>query len=285
MKYFILLIFCFISLIAKNQNKPLTGFTKERSDAEVKAEQQFDSYLEAQNLNDWMKRLTAKPHHLGSNSGKEYAEFIRDRFKSWGYDAQIETYKVLFPTPKVRLLEMTGPTKYTATLEEPALKEDATSGKTPEQLPVYNAWSADGDVTGELVFVNYGVPADLDQLERLGIDVKGKIVIAKYGGSWRGIKPKVAQEHGAIGWIIYSDPEEDGYFQGDVYPKGAFKNASGAQRGSVMDMPIYTGDPTTPGYASTENAKRIDRLQAESLLKIPVIPISYGDAQPLLASL
>lgn len=285
MKYIILLIFCCISFVAKNQNKPLTGFTKEKSDAEVKAEQQFDSYLKAQNLNDWMKKLTAKPHHLGSNSGKEYAEFIRDQFKSWGYDAQIETYKVLFPTPKVRVLELTGPVKYTATLEEPALKEDATSGKTPEQLPVYNAWSADGDVTGDLVFVNYGIPADYEYLERLGIDVKGKIVIAKYGGSWRGIKPKVAQEHGAIGCIIYSDPRGDGYFQGDVYPKGPFRNQNGAQRGSVLDMPIYPGDPLTPNIGATADAQRLDRNAAPTILKIPVIPISYKDAEPLLRAL
>jgi N-acetylated-alpha-linked acidic dipeptidase len=284
MKY-TLLILCFVSTVAFTQTKPLSGFTKERSEAEIKAEQQFDSYLKAQNLNDWMKKLTAKPHHLGSNAGKEYAEFIRDQFKSWGYDAQIETYKVLFPTPKVRLLEMTGPTKYTAALEEPALKEDATSGKTPEQLPVYNAWSADGDVTGELVFVNYGIPSDYEYMEQLGIDVKGKIVIAKYGGSWRGIKPKVAQEHGAIGCIIYSDPRQDGYFQGDVYPKGPFRNQNGAQRGSVLDMPIYPGDPLTPNIGATADAKRLEKDAAPTILKIPVIPISYKNAEPLLRAL
>lgn len=267
------------------QQKSITGFTKEHADAEIKAEQQFDTYLKAQNLDDWMKKLTAKPHHLGSNSGKEYAEWMRDQFKSWGYDAQIETYKVLFPTPKVRLLEMVGPSKYVASLEEPALKEDRTSGKTSEQLPVYNAWSADGDVTGELVFVNYGVPADYDYLKQIGVDVKGKIVIAKYGGSWRGIKPKVAQEHGAIGCIIYSDPRQDGYFQGDVYPKGPYRNANGAQRGSVMDMPIYPGDPLTPNIGATADAQRLEKSAAGNLLKIPVIPISYKDAEPLLRQL
>ena len=285
MKIFTSILALVISLSAFGQTKTITGFTKEHAEVQIKAEQQFDTYLKAQNLNDWMKKLTAKPHHLGSNSGKEYAEFMRDQFKSWGYDAQIETYKVLFPTPKVRLLEMTGPAKYTASLEEPALKEDATSGKTAEQLPVYNAWSADGDVTGELVFVNYGVPADYEYLERLGIDVKGKIVIAKYGGSWRGIKPKVAQEHGAIGCIIYSDPRQDGFFQGDVYPKGPFRNANGAQRGSVMDMPIYPGDPLTPNIGATADAQRLERSAAGNLLKIPVIPISYKDAEPLLRQL
>jgi len=270
-----LLILCFVQTIAFSQV----------TDEQKKAEQQFDSYLKAQNLNDWMKKLTAKPHHLGSKTGKEYAEWMRDQFKSWGYDAQIETYQVLFPTPKVRVLEMNGPTKYVASLEEPALKEDATSGKTPEQLPVYNAWSADGDVTGELVFVNYGIPADYEYLERIGVDVKGKIVIAKYGGSWRGIKPKVAQEHGAVGCIIYSDPRQDGYFRGDVYPKGPFRNPNGAQRGSVLDMPVYPGDPLTPNIGATADAKRLSQSEAGNLLKIPVIPISYKDAEPLLRQL
>lgn len=284
MKY-ILAAMCALPLAALAQTKNITGFTKENATTEIQAEEKFDSYLKASNLDEWMKRLTAKPHHLGSATGKQYAEWMRDQFKSWGYDAQLETYKVLFPTPKVRVLELTGPTKYTATLEEPALKEDGTSGKTPEQLPVYNAWSADGDVTGDLVFVNYGVPADYEQLERLGIDVKGKIVIAKYGGSWRGIKPKVAQEHGALGCIIYSDPMQDGYFQGDVYPKGPFRNQNGAQRGSVMDMPIYPGDPLTPNIGATADAQRLDRLAATNLIKIPVIAISYKDAEPLLRSL
>src|SRR5438045_2587099 len=179
---------------------------------------------------------------------------------------------------------MISPTSYKALLKEPALKEDATSNQA-DQLPTYNAWSADGDVTGELVFVNYGLPSDYEQLEKLGIDVRGKIVIAKYGRSWRGIKPKVAQEHGAIGCIIYSDPRDDGYGAGDIYPKGAFKSEYGVQRGSVMDMVIYPGDPLTPGVGASEDAKRLDRLQAPNLLKIPVLPISYHDATPLLQAL
>jgi N-acetylated-alpha-linked acidic dipeptidase len=267
------------------QQKTLSGYTKTSADQQLEVEKKFDSYLQPANLDAWMKRLAGRPHHLGSAYGKQNAEFMRDLFKSWGYDAQIETYKVLFPTPKVRQLELVGPTKFTARLAEPALKEDATSGQTKEHLPTYNAWSADGDVTAELVFVNYGVPDDYDQLERMGIDVKGKIVIAKYGGSWRGIKPKVAQEHGAIGCLIYSDPEGDGYYQGDVYPKGPFRPQHGVQRGSVSDMPIYPGDPLTPGIGATEDAKRLDRKDATNLLKIPVQPISYADAQPLLAAL
>jgi N-acetylated-alpha-linked acidic dipeptidase len=265
--------------------KSILGYSKESGEAQLKAEEKFDSYLSTKNIDDWIKRLSARPHHVGSPYGKANAEYMRDLFKSWGYDAELETYYVLFPTPKSRLLELMGSNPYKAKLEEPALKEDGTSNQKSEQLPVYNCWSPDGDVTGELVFVNYGVPDDYIQLERMGIDVKGKIVIAKYGGSWRGIKPKVAQEHGAIGCIIYSDPQGDGYFQGDVYPKGPFKNEFGAQRGSVLDMPIYPGDPLTPNYGSTQEAKRIDRKDAPNLLKIPVLPISYSDAKPLLQAL
>jgi len=213
------------------------------------------------------------------------ADFIAAKLKSYGFETEIETFYTLFPTPKERVLEMVSPTAYKAILQEPVLKEDATSGQTKEQLPTYNCWSADGDVTGDLVFVNFGLPEDYEVLERKGIDVKGKIVIAKYGRSWRGIKPKVAQEHGAIGCIIYADPMEDGYFQGDVYPKGAFKNEFGVQRGSVMDMPVYCGDPSTPGYASTKDAKRLTHQEAPNLLKIPVLPISYHDAEPLLRAL
>ena len=262
----------------------LTGFSQVNGERHIEAEKNFDGYLRAENLDSWMKKLSSKPHHLGSPFGKESAEFIRDRFIDWGYEAEIETFHVLFPTPRVRVLEMTSPKKFRAKLAEPSLREDATSGQKA-LLPVYNCWSADGDVTGELVFVNYGLPEDYDHLEGLGIDVKGKIVIAKYGRSWRGIKPKVAEERGAIGCIIYSDPQEDGYFQGDVYPKGAYKNESGAQRGAVIDLPVAPGDPLTPGYPSTENAKRINRTDAVNLLKIPVLPISYGDALPLLQAL
>ena len=283
MKHILLSALFFLVHLSYSQS--ILGFQPQSAQEQKLAEQKFDSYLTTKNIDDWIKHLSARPHHVGSPYGKANAEFMRDLFKSWGYDAEIETYYVLFPTPKIRLLELQGSNPYKAKLEEPALKEDGTSNQKSEQLPVYNCWSPDGDVTGELVFVNYGVPDDYLQLERMGIDVKGKIVIAKYGGSWRGIKPKVAQEHGAIGCIIYSDPQGDGYFQGDVYPKGAFKNQYGAQRGSVLDMPIYPGDPLTPNYGSTQEAKRIDRKDATNLLKIPVIPISYSDAQPLLQAL
>lgn len=268
---------------AAAQRKTLTG-PKEQAPAQLQLEAKFDQQLSSSHVGETIKELSAKPHHLGSAPGKAVADAVLQKFKSYGWDARIETYQVLFPTPKTRVLELTAPVKYTALLKEPALAEDATSGQEG-QLPTYNAWSGDGNVNGELVYVNYGLPEDYEQLERLGINVKGKIVIARYGRSWRGIKPKVAAEHGAIGCIIYSDPKEDGYYQGDVYPKGAFKNEYGVQRGSVMDMVIYPGDPLTPNIGATQNAKRLERSQAQTILKIPVLPISYHDAQPLLAAL
>src|SRR5881397_2647384 len=247
MMSFTLALFLALGAVAQSgpasQPRPLQGFLKEGADRERTLERQFDSFIHKDDLRNWMKRLSAKPHHLGSAYDKENADFIAGLFRSWGYDTEIERFDVLFSTPKTRLLEMTAPEKFTAKLEEPALKEDATSGQKSEQLPPYNAYSINGDVTGQLVYVNYGVPEDYEALERRGIDVKGKIVIARYGGSWRGIKPKVAAEHGAIGCIIYSDPRDDGYFQGDIYPKGAYRNDTGAQRGSVMDMPVHPGDP------------------------------------------
>ncbi|MEQ8811383.1 MAG: PA domain-containing protein, partial [Imperialibacter sp.] len=265
------------------QDKAVMGFKDPATELEL--EKKFDQQLKAENLDQWLKRMSSRPHHVGSPFDKDNADFMAAMFKSWGYDAEVVSYDVLFPTPKVRLLEMTGPTRFKAGLVEPALKEDATSGQTKEQLPVYNAYSADGDVTAELVYVNYGVPADYEELEKAGIDVKGKIVIAKYYGSWRGIKPKLAAEKGAIGCIIYSDPADDGYVQGDVYPEGPYRSEQGAQRGSVMDMPLYPGDPLTPGIGATKDAKRLDIKTAPTLTKIPVIPISYGDAKPLLDAL
>ncbi|GGB11091.1 transferrin receptor-like dimerization domain-containing protein [Puia dinghuensis] len=274
-----------VSFLSRSQTHSLAGFSDAEAGQQLQLEKTFDGYLSAANVDSGIRIMSARPHHVGSPGDKAVVNYIYNQFKSWGYDVQLETFYVPFPTPTERLLEMTGPVHFKATLAEPPLKEDRTSGQTSEQLPTYNCWSPDGDVTGELVYVNYGIPEDYDRLARMGISVKGKIVIAKYGHSWRGIKPKVAQEHGAIGCIIYSDPKDDGYYEGDVYPKGAFKSEYGVQRGSVMDMPIYPGDPLTPGVGATKDAKRLDRKDALTLLKIPVLPISYHDAEPLLRAL
>src|SRR5262249_27163160 len=220
---------------ASSADAPLRGFGADAAARQREREKRFDAGLDAANLRAWMKRLAARPHHVGSPYGKEDAEFIAAQFKSWSYDTAIEEFRVLFPTPRTRLLEMTAPTRFRAALAEATLPEDATSGQTAEQLPVYNAYSIDADVEGPLAYVTYVVPRDYEELERRGVDVKGKVVIARYGGSWRGIKPKVAAEHGAVGCLIYSDPRDDGYFEGDVYPKGPWRNEKSAQRGSVAD--------------------------------------------------
>ena len=280
-----LILFAATTFAQQSDEKPIFGFTPANAAKQQALEAQLDSKLNRDNLRNWMQRLSARPHHIGSPYDKDNAEFLASLFKSWGYDTAIEEFQVLFPTPKKRIVEMIAPEKYTLKLFEPPIAQDKTSGQTAEQLPTYNAYSIDGDVTGDLVYVNYGVPADYEQLERNGVDVKGQIVISRYGGSWRGIKPKVAAEHGAIGCIIYSDPRDDGYYQGDVYPKGPYRNENGAQRGSVMDMPVHPGDPLTPGVGATASANRIDRKDADVITKIPVLPISYGDALPLLRSL
>lgn len=275
------IIFCtiFLNLGINSIAQQFTGF--KNTDAQKKLEANFDNQLSAKRIGENIKLMSSVPHHIGSVGGKFVAEEIVKQFKAAGWDTKIVTYQLLFPTPITRVLEMKGATNFKALLKEPALKEDATSGQA-DQLPTYNCWSADGDVNAELVFVNYGLPEDYETLAKYGIDVKGKIVIAKYGRSWRGIKPKVAQEHGAIGCLIYSDPQDDGYGAGDVYPAGPFKNKYGVQRGSIMDMVIYPGDPSTPNYASVDGAPRVDHNDAENLLKIPVLPISYSDAAPLL---
>ncbi len=278
-------LFFSLSLSVSGAERLLGGFGPGATATQRALEQRFDGQLDPALLRDWMKRLTARPHHVGSPFGKEVADFLAAQFQSWGFETQIEEFQVLFPTPRTRLLELLAPNKSRAMLVEPRLKEDATSGQHKEQLPTYNAYSADGDVQGPLVYVNRGLPDDYDELERRGIDVRGKIVIARYGESWRGIKPKVAAEHGAIACIIYSDPRDDGFAQGDPYPRGAWRNEWGAQRGSVMDMPTYAGDPLTPGVGATREAKRLERSQAPTLMKIPVLPISWSDALPLLRAL
>jgi N-acetylated-alpha-linked acidic dipeptidase len=263
----------------------LAGFSTESARTEREVENKFRAIPDRANLRQYMQRLSAHPHHVGSPYDKDNAEWMLAKFKEWGWDAKIENYDVLFPSPKERVLELTAPSHFKAKLQEPPVSGDPTSSQQNEQLPSYNAYSIDGDVSAPLVYVNYGAQDDYKELERLGVSVKGAIVIARYGQTWRGIKPKLAAEHGAVGCIIYSDPRDDGYAQGETYPAGPFRPADGVQRGSVMDMPVYPGDPLTPGVGATKDAKRLKLSEVTTLTKIPTLPISYGDAQPLLAAL
>jgi N-acetylated-alpha-linked acidic dipeptidase len=287
------IVFASISLAPAGRHvvadeQPLAGFSAESSRAERQWEEKMKAIPDPDKLRGYMEHLAARPHHVGSPYDKENADWLLAKYKEFGLDAHIETFDVLMPTPKERAVELVdanGKPIFTAKLQEPVVKEDPTSNQTSEQLPTYNSYSIDGNVTAPLVYVNFGVPADYEQLDRLGISVKGAIVIARYYGSWRGIKPKVAAEHGAIGCLIFSDPREDGYTQGDVFPQGPYRPKDGVQRGSVADMPLYAGDPLTPGVGATKDAKRLAIKDAQTITKIPVLPISYGDAEPLLASL
>ena len=281
-----------ISFLSRAQSSPqpeekparLSGYNAQSVKAERDWEKKFQDGIERDNLRESMRRLSAHPHHVGSPYDKENADWILSKFKEWGFDAHIETFQVLFPTPKEREIELLEPTHFRAKMQEPAIPNDPTSSQVSEQLPTYNAYSIDGEVTAPLVYVNYGNREDYEQLDRLGVSVKGTIVIARYGDAWRGIKPKVAAEHGAIGCIIYSDPKDDGFFNGDDYPNGGWRPKDGVQRGSVMDTD-YPGDPLTPGVGATADAKRLPIGEAKTITKIPVLPISYADALPLLSAL
>ena len=272
------------ALAAGAADPAVFGFGSEAAAAQKALEQRFDAQLDPAQMTEWLKRLSSEANQVGSPHDRANAEWVRDQFRKWGWNAEIETFEVLYPTLKHHLLELTAPTKFVASLTEPAVAGDATSARS-DAMPPYNTYGADGDVTGELVYLNQGMDDDYKELARRAIDVKGKIVIVRYGGGWRGLKPKLAQEHGALGCIIYSDPADDGYGAGDVYPKGGWRPPAGVQRGSVSDMPTYAGDPLTPGVGATKGAKRLTIAQAKTILKIPVMPISYADAQPLLAAI
>jgi N-acetylated-alpha-linked acidic dipeptidase len=263
----------------------LLGFSADGSAAQRELEAQFTAKLDAADQDRWMQVLTEQPHHVGSAAGAEYAQWIKARFESWGYETEIVRYDVSIPFPTLRSVTLTAPEPFTASLTEAPVAGDPSTQDPVDLLPPYHAFSAEGDVEAELVFVNYGLQEDYDALARRGIDVKGRIVIAKYGRSWRGIKPKLAAEHGAIGALVYSDPADDGYGQGDTYPEGPFKNATGVQRGSVMDLPKRPGDIRTPYVGAREGVERIPLDDVETLTPIPVLPLSYADAAPLLKAL
>jgi len=264
------------------QSKPIRGYPDDAVAAQRQREEQFRKIPESARLKEYMEAMAGEPHVAGQPSSKRVADYALAKFRSFGLDAQLEVFEAMMPWPIETSVELVAPEKYVLKVKEPVLPEDPDSG---DQTPLYNAYSGDGNVTGEVVYVNYGMPADYEKLKELGVDVKGKIVIARYGAGWRGIKPKVAYEHGAIGCLIYSDPRDDGYYAGDVYPAGPYRPEFGAQRGSVMDMPISSGDPLTPGWGSEPGGKKLRIEDATTILKIPVLPISYGDATPILKQL
>jgi len=266
------------------QAPPIRGFPADALAEQHEREARFRDVPSPERLGEYMKAMTAEPHVAGRPGSRRVAEYALEKFRSFGLDARIEEHEAYMPWPVERRLEMVAPTGRVMLIQEPPVPGDAAS-MADEATPAFNAYSADGDVTAEIVYVNYGVPADYEVLDRLGVSVKGKIVLARYGGSWRGIKPKVAWERGAIGCLIHSDPRDDGYFQGDVYPVGPYRPEFGVQRGSVMDMPVHPGDPLTPGWGAEAGARRLSHDESQTILKVPVMPIAWGDALPILQAM
>ncbi|HYP07298.1 MAG TPA: M28 family peptidase [Bryobacteraceae bacterium] len=262
----------------------IRGFPATQVAAQRELESKAHAIPQPANLRAYLEKMSAEPHIAGSSASRAVADYTAGLLRQWGLQVRVEEFEAVLPYPKSRLLHLTAPTKFTARLDETRIAEDRDSGDK-DQVATYNSYAASGDVTAPLIYVNYGIPEDYERLKKLGIDPKGKIVIARYGRSWRGTKAKVAQENGALGCLIYSDPRDDGYYLGDVYPKGAYRPPQGVQRGSVMDLTLYTGDPLSPGWASEKGARKLALNEATNLIKIPVLPISYGDAQPLLAAL
>ena len=244
----------------------------------------FDKLIDPAEMNKWLESFAAQPNHVGSPHDKANAEKTLQQFKDWGWDVRIETFKVLYPTPIDVKVDLLGDNGFSANLHEKPIEGDAPT-ETPDALPAYLAYQGDGDVTAPIVYVNYGMPDDYEALKRMGVNVEGKIVLTRYGGGWRGLKPKLAQQHGAVGCLIYSDPHDDGYAVDDVYPKGPARPEQGVQRGSVMDMTTYPGDPLTPGRGATDRAKRLRRSASKVILKIPALPIGYGDATKILGAM
>jgi len=262
----------------------LIGFDAAGSAAELTLEKRLDAGIDPAAMRTWLQDLAAAPNQVGSPHDHRNALAIRDLLASWGWDARIETFRVLYPTPVAERVELLAPTPHVAQLLEPPIPGDAGTA-VPGALPAYNVYGADGDVTADVVYVNFGMVADYQELARRGVSVNGRIVLVRYGNGWRGLKVKLAQEHGALGCLIYSDPHEDGYAAGDPYPKGGWRPAEAIQRGSVADNTIYSGDPLTPGIGATASAARLAVKDAPTLMKIPVLPISWADAQPILAAL
>ncbi len=216
---------------------------------------------------------------------KANAEFQLAKFREWGWDASIENFSVLYPTPREVSVELVAPTHFKARLTEPPIAGDSTSSQTKDELPAYNVYGADGDVTAELVYVNHGMPDDYKELERQGVSVKGRIVLTRYGGGWRGLKPKLAYEHGAVGCLIYSDPRDDGYGAGDTYPKGGYRPPDAVQRGSVQDLTLYSGDPLTPGVGAVPGRQAACAQGCQDHVENSGVADFLCGRQPLLAAL
>ncbi len=223
--------------------------------------------------------LSRETHVAGTPAQRRTADYVVAQMRRWGLETETRSYDVWMPHATAVLVARVSPSPRALVLREPAVPGDATSGGA--QYLTVNGSSGVGDVTGDVVYVNYGLIEDYAQLDSMGVSVKGRIAVARYGRSFRGIKAREAERRGARALIIYSDPADDGFARGDVYPEGPMRNAQGVQRGSVYNG---DGDPTTPGWASTPGARRLP-LDSTEVPRIPVVPISYGNAAELLRDL
>ncbi len=272
-----------VPLLAQDA-RPL-GFASASARWQLALEQRIIGIPSGERMLVYHRALTAEPHHAGTEANERTAEYMADRLREFGFDSIImNRYEVLLPRPLEREVTLVAPVRYRLRLAEPPLEPDPDTGKRGV-LPPFVAYAPDGDVTAEVVYVNYGIPEDYAVLDSLGISVEGKIVIARYGRSWRGIKPRLAAEHGAVATLLYSDPADDGYVQGTALPDGKWRPEHGVQRGSVMDMPTYPGDPQTPMRPSKPGVERLPLDETPTLQKIPVLPISHADAEPILRHL
>ena len=264
----------------------IDGFSASRSQDERRMEEQFRSVPAPNSAREHLRRLTAEPHVAGTKEDYDTAIYVRDQMRSFGLQAELKEYQVWLNYPKTDpVVELIAPRRERLSVREAIIKEDPTSSNR-KITPLFNGYAATGDVTAPLVYANYGLPPDYEALEKAGVDVKGKIVIVRYGNSFRGVKAKVAQDHGAVGCIIYSDPAEDGYAQGDVYPKGPWRPVAAGQRGSVQFLFQYPGDPLTPGKPAIPGTPRLTLEQAYAdIPRIPVQPLAYDEARKLIEPL
>lgn len=278
------LICLFALLLFARTAAGIRGFTAENAQTEIAYEAAFKALVSPEMCKQKLRYLTEEPHLAGTENSRKVAEYLRAEFESYGLHVQLYEYRVYLPYPLEVKVEMVSPTHYQAVAKEESWEWDKDAYET-EIVPGYNAYSPDGDVTAELVYVNKGLPEDYQLLKEQGISVAGKICIVRYGGSYRGVKAKVAGDNGAVGLILYSDPGDDGYMKGDVYPRGPWRSADAIQRGTVKYIFQHAGDPLTPGWAATQDAERLTIAEATDLPKIPVVPLAYRDAKPLLQAL
>jgi N-acetylated-alpha-linked acidic dipeptidase len=275
-----LLILAVVTFTGSLRAQTIPGYSPQASDAERAAEADVIARASAATASMHSRFLSSQPHMAGTPAQARTRDYVVSQMKSWGLETDVRTYNVWMPHPLSTRVWRIAPDSIELKLAEGPIAEDTTSHSF-EQIAAFNGYGAAGDARGQVVYVNYGLIEDYAQLDSMGVSVKGKIALARYGRSYRGIKAREAEKHGAAGLLIYSDPADDGFVRGDVYPAGPMRPANGIQRGSVMNP---NGDPSTPGYPSTAGAKRIPLSQME-VPHIPVIPISYGNAAELLRGL